>query len=250
MPWGRVDDKLHGNEKFAEAGLEATGLWLLCLTWCCDNLTDGKLSRVIIERYGGTKAKKLTKALLDVKLWEERDGEIWVHNYLKYNPSRADVESDRVAAKERMQQKRGVKKELHSSEQLPLLQDCSPEQSANQTRNSGSVNLPRPDPTRPVPIDRQTDDNLGGVGGERSVVVLPEEEEVFQGKPHWREAFLREMASPDIRNPNRYRKTLIANWQKGDGTPMPPQPPPRIRPSVVGKSLSFDPLDVLDEVIS
>ena len=32
MPWAKIDDKLHGHPKAAEAGLEALGLHLLAMS--------------------------------------------------------------------------------------------------------------------------------------------------------------------------------------------------------------------------
>lgn len=37
MSWGRVDDKLHSHPKVLRAGLEAMGLWVICMSYCKDH---------------------------------------------------------------------------------------------------------------------------------------------------------------------------------------------------------------------
>lgn len=254
MSWARVDDKLHGNEKFADVGLEATGLWLFCLAWCADNLTDGKLSESIISRLGGAKAKTLTKKLVDAQLWENRDGELWVHNYLKYNPSRAEVEAERNAAKERMKAVRSAKNAPSSGEQKRLLQDSSQNVRANNSRTSDEVRLTptRPDPTLCLSsTDRQKTASKTPVSepekGSSSVSQFISE--TLSANPHWQKAYDEKVTNnAEVRNKQMFGNKLLKNWLSGDGTP--PKPPPeRVPyrdPRFIGKPRNHrkDPLDI------
>jgi hypothetical protein len=74
-----------------------------------------------------------------------------VHDYLDYNPSRADIEADRKAARDRMaRRRRNLRGEFakHSDEQLP---EPPANDRANFAGSSANVRPPRPVPTRPDP---------------------------------------------------------------------------------------------------
>lgn len=92
--WAKVDDKLHSHPKWLDCGLAARGLWTTCLSWACDQGTDGRLPRSIVRLHAGADADTITAELVDAGLWEV-DGNGWlIHNFLAYNPS-AEVEQER-----------------------------------------------------------------------------------------------------------------------------------------------------------
>ena len=105
MAWGALDDKMHSHQKVARAGLEAIGLWTLCKSWVCDNLTDGFIPFEIAQRYAGSakRARDLANALIDcggagrAGLWEPREGGYQMHDYLDYDDSAADIRARREA---------------------------------------------------------------------------------------------------------------------------------------------------------
>lgn len=125
MPWAKIDDQLHTNAKFAEVSLAATGLWTLSLSWTAGSLTDGFIPAAMVSRLGGAKGSALAKELVRAGLWESAEGGYQFHDYLKYNPPSGKVQAERDAAKERMARVRAKK-----------FGECSPEQSANQSRSS------------------------------------------------------------------------------------------------------------------
>lgn len=104
MPWARVDDTAHEHRKFKRAGLEATGLYYMSISYCARYLTDGHVDADwLAERVPNRKHREqLLAALVDQRLFEPNGGSGYiVHDYLELNPSRSEVEdlrSKRAAA--------------------------------------------------------------------------------------------------------------------------------------------------------
>jgi hypothetical protein len=90
MTWARLDDRWHDHPKVVEAGLEAAGLWVMCLTWAHANrrksTTPGYVPATVVARFAGTKALKLSKRLCDVGLLDRADGGWLVHDFADYLP--------------------------------------------------------------------------------------------------------------------------------------------------------------------
>lgn len=103
MPWVRIDDGFLTNPKIMSAGLEGRAVYIAGLCFCAAGLTDGyvpaealgKLAMLADVRRPGQAVTRL----VEVGLWESVQGGYQVHDYLKYQPSAADVrkERDRVA---------------------------------------------------------------------------------------------------------------------------------------------------------
>lgn len=97
MAFALMDDQIAGHPKFARAGLEAVGLWALCLSHCSAYLTDGRIDRATAERFAGAKLEKLAHKLVTCGdpgrpgLWDVTDGGWQMHDYLDWNPSREQV---------------------------------------------------------------------------------------------------------------------------------------------------------------
>lgn len=118
MVWAKLDDEILDNPKIADAGPLGFALHVAAITWCCRNLTDGFIQRqrvralldfegLSIETGRGelivhgkdADAIDIAEHLVVVGLWKhDPDGRgYWLHDFLKYNPSRADVLADRQA---------------------------------------------------------------------------------------------------------------------------------------------------------
>ena len=105
MSWLRVDAGFWKHPKVQDVELAPIGLHVLALSYCADNLTDGLVPEGWVRRQAfGDLA--LAQALVDAGLWESDPRGFRVHDYLDYNPSRAAVELDREAAKQRMRKAR------------------------------------------------------------------------------------------------------------------------------------------------
>ena len=104
MSWFRVDDGMLDHPKWKRAirdgGDAALHLWLSLGTWCSRHLTDGKVPADMLSEIPGPKGKRTReramRALESEKLLVKHiDGSVLVHDYLDYNPSRADVLAER-----------------------------------------------------------------------------------------------------------------------------------------------------------
>lgn len=105
MPYTMLDDKFHSHWKVEATSNEALGLYIRCLSWACDHLTDGFLPAGIVERRAGAKACKLAAELVQIGLWEvaETGPNGWkIHDFLDYNrPADVVKEERREISKKR-----------------------------------------------------------------------------------------------------------------------------------------------------
>lgn len=109
MPWFKVDDGFHGHPKVIELSLPAVGVWTLAGSWCANYLTDGQISMRSIRRLGGDEPEAIE--LVEADLWRDLgDGNYQFKDWEDYQPLKESVESEREAARERMQAVRAKKK--------------------------------------------------------------------------------------------------------------------------------------------
>lgn len=105
MPWARLDDTLHGHPKIRRAWRcrPALGLHLLALSYASSYETDGRIDTEFVEDQLPDPGERSTvvAALVDAGLWKERSNGWTIHDFLKYNPSRADAEARREADRKR-----------------------------------------------------------------------------------------------------------------------------------------------------
>lgn len=110
MPWGRCDDGFYRHGKVQNLresmALECVGLYWLAISWCNDQLTDGKVPAAAVRLLGGKKVHALE--LVRVGLWEAGDDTFLVHDFLEFNKSKAQVYQERADAAERKAKSRGV----------------------------------------------------------------------------------------------------------------------------------------------
>lgn len=145
MPWFKVDDGFHGHPKVMDLSLEAVGLWSLAGSWCAKYLTDGYVPNKTLPRLGGTQGH--AQELHEAGLWEHAEGGWQFKDWADYQPSKAEVEAERLAARERMKKVRAAKKGI------PKDGNGSGEQPANIAGTSEEVRIapshPYPDPSSP-----------------------------------------------------------------------------------------------------
>ena len=147
MPWFKVDDKLHSAPKLLSIPrkfrLAALGLWTISGSWSASQLTDGKVPDYMIEEWGGTKT--LVDWLVKAELWQKVDDASQFKNWGEYQPTKAEIESDREKNREKLRKWR-ERKQGSNQDETGLHTEFEPE------RNS-APDPTRPDPTRPDQLE-------------------------------------------------------------------------------------------------
>lgn len=123
MPWVKLDEQFPSHPKVAQAGPLAIAMQVAALCYCNQNMTDGFVPRGIartlldweIARPDGTvytigvtngmsgdnvTSPWVIDLLVEAGIWEEAPGGYRIHDYLEYQPSKADVEAKKAQASE------------------------------------------------------------------------------------------------------------------------------------------------------
>lgn len=107
MPFIRLSDDYIDNPKFMALSASAFRLWHEGLAYCRRHQTDGFLAKKVVEGFRyfkGPRVSELTTAHQDGAnpLWHIENGGYRVHDYLAWNPSKAEEDAEREGAKKRM----------------------------------------------------------------------------------------------------------------------------------------------------
>lgn len=156
MPWFKVDDRAHGHPKVMAAGTAAYGLWARCGSYSAEHLTNGHVPKTVARMYG---TPAMARRLVDAGLWhghghdcprcdQPAKGDYVMHDYLDHNPSHADVEAEREAARKRMKRRRSG----------GSAHDVRPNTDRTNGARSGGVREPRPRPGVPTELSPRADD--------------------------------------------------------------------------------------------
>ena len=97
MSWLKLDDQIFYNRKVAQCDANAKLLYIVGLTYCAHQLTDGFIPSGTLPLLAGMAglewqiAKQSSSKLLEICLWVARDDGWQIPDYLDYNPSREQV---------------------------------------------------------------------------------------------------------------------------------------------------------------
>lgn len=146
MPWSKLDDKMYDHPKIIAAGPLAMALWVSAINYSSSQLSDGFVPTVKLRQlwdfsaFPGVTAETLTTHLIALRvpgcaggLFDAAEGGIRIHDYLDYNPSRAQVLRKRT-------------RDLHRKQG----RDDSATIPRRIAADSATI-PPVPDPTRPDP---------------------------------------------------------------------------------------------------
>ncbi len=99
MTWFKLDDNFPDNPKVVaaveDAGLGIIGLFVSAGCYCSRQETDGRFPKSMAVRFGAT--RKLVAALVTHGLWHDLGDYYEIHDFLEYNPSKAELDSKRKA---------------------------------------------------------------------------------------------------------------------------------------------------------
>lgn len=116
--YARLSNGLWLNDKvneLIERNPHAFAIWTLAISYCSDQLTDGRMNARAWRRIGADQTDVLM--LVTCRLVDRIDDDTWmIHDYLQHQNSRESVESEREAAKERMSRKRAGKRSAEQDE--------------------------------------------------------------------------------------------------------------------------------------
>lgn len=102
MTWIKIDDGITEHPKCVDLTSAAWTLWLHGLAYCSRNLTDGYIPTAMLPRLSAvSNPRKVADALVNAGLWHRENGGYQVHDYCDHQRSRADIEAERAAARER-----------------------------------------------------------------------------------------------------------------------------------------------------
>jgi hypothetical protein len=101
VSWLKLDDLTDDHPKWVELGEADSWRWLRVLLYCSRLETDGLVSDLILKRYGVKRARMVALGLL-----EERENGLWVHDFLEYNPSKAEKDVERERWRDRKRSSR------------------------------------------------------------------------------------------------------------------------------------------------
>lgn len=103
MTWLRIDDGMPENTKVSKLSVAAKWARVELLCYCARNLTDGHVPADHVRRMA---TQRQVKEMIDAELARQNGNGIVMHDYLEYNPSRAQVMAERSAAAERVRKSR------------------------------------------------------------------------------------------------------------------------------------------------
>jgi hypothetical protein len=165
MTWIKLDDQVTEHPKTAGLSCEAWTLWIHGLTYCSRNLTDGEIPKAFLPRLSPVRrVKKATQELVDAGLWIDEGARIHVHNYVKWQRSKSQIESDKESAHARQKASRERRKASTGADSAdPVAVDVA----ARHER------LSRPCRGDVTPPDTDTDTDSGNTLQRDSVGVGP-----------------------------------------------------------------------------
>ena len=109
MTWARLDDSFYSHPKIRKAWRmrASIGLHVLAISYCADHSLDGKLPAEFAEDQlpDPDERDAAVTALIDAGLWKRNGQGFEVHDFLAYNPSRADLTAQREADRQRKARK-------------------------------------------------------------------------------------------------------------------------------------------------
>lgn len=146
MPHFAVDESAHAHRKVMRVGNAAFGLWTRFGSYACDYLTDGVIPAEVAHTYGtGPQLTKLVRlGMLHQaghacpRCPQPDAGDYVMHDYLRINPSRAEVERRREKAAEKKREQRAAAESAanrgrNDDDSSPIREGIDDENASNQT---------------------------------------------------------------------------------------------------------------------
>lgn len=165
MAWVRIDDGMTEHPKLVEAGPLALALHVAGLCYCNRQLTDGLIPRKVARRLMDFEdyddVDSVIERLVAAEIWHLEGSDYRIHDYLEYQPSRADVEHKRDLNRQRQQRFRD-RQAASSDDNAVTNAPVTPLRTRDSRVSHSASNAP------PNPTQSQEEDTLTG-GGDAAV---------------------------------------------------------------------------------
>lgn len=147
--WLRVDDKFPDHPKARGLDAVAIAVWLAAACWSAEYEQDGRVTpeaaRQLAARFDPqesllTGEPPVVARLVSVGLWDRSEHGYIIHDFLEYNPSKADLEKRRK--KERSRRRKGYQDSVSARRRV----------ARNVSPTTPHVASTRPDPYPTVPV--------------------------------------------------------------------------------------------------
>lgn len=107
--WAKLDDHYYDNLKILSVSIQARWIHTAAICWCSQHLTDGVIPRRQAWKLGAedesSRPGEWIDELLRANLFEPSGPDAYrVHDFLEYNPTRADVLEQRAEQERRRQE--------------------------------------------------------------------------------------------------------------------------------------------------
>ena len=146
MVWFKVDDRLPLNMKMISVSIGAVGLWVEAGALASASQTDGQVLKRLLHALHPDATEELADELVRAGLWEDR-GDYWqIHDFLDYNPPKAEIE-----AKKARRSKAGRKGGLRSGKTRRSKSEANASASAQASAQAKAQAKTNPVPV-PVPV--------------------------------------------------------------------------------------------------
>lgn len=141
-PWFKIDDGFWSHPKTLQLSDGAQALWMRAGSWSMHHLTDGFIPDFALPILSAK--PRYVNELRAVSLWFRTEDGNQFHDWIKYQPTREQVEADRHAAAERKRKSREKSHRDGRSE-------------SDESSDDGTHTPTRPDPTRPTSTSTDVD---------------------------------------------------------------------------------------------
>lgn len=95
MTWLRLDDSFYDHPKIDGLTDPAFRLHVAAANYCARHLTDGHITAPAALRLTATSRQRTIDELVTAHLWDPTPDGYEIHDFLRYNPTREQVEADR-----------------------------------------------------------------------------------------------------------------------------------------------------------
>jgi hypothetical protein len=159
MTWLRVDDQVAFHEKTIAVGHRAFGALICLAAWSASQMKDGFVPAAVARGLLRVEEEDLAR-LVEVRFLDLAEGGYRVHDFLDYNPSRAEILAERES-KRAAGQKGAAKRWADGKPIAPAMGGAM----APAIALPSPLECPRPDPD---PVPTRPDPKLPPAGGGRA----------------------------------------------------------------------------------